>query len=322
MCPYWDMPVEDSQPFCPDLQMQDAQAYEEHLVLLRWSRWMLAGILLLFVILSRNMLVVLGLPLPTRLIATIGFPIVFLVWVRAFWIIRHYFFYNITNGSLLWFGYMQCLLVFLLVFGLFLGAYYQVAVKDYMAFSIFVLGIMAGTHSGCWRQLEKPITVLFWVSWVLVWWGINLPMLEVTYAGSHISTSGVNFRYSNTMGGYFRPILSMGYWLFFVSVFRNSKRKSLWGLLQFLALPAILIVNTHAYTEVFNGFFDKTGYGMFILLFVFKDTKVDFHVTFVCSDGSNGPAGYMLLIQLAEIKVRKYITIHDEEVVRQVLDKF
>lgn len=142
------------------------------------------------------------------------------------------------------------LLVLLAVYGLFRGNHQGLLFRDFYAYSTIFMFFILGRYDQAWKDIEKPLILLFWISVVLMAVGL-------TRAGTHEweqatgafsfggGATGGDKRAWNTAAYDMRPLMQSWALVFAMSFFRE--KKDIWKILGLCAPIANLLFQIFAF---------------------------------------------------------------------------
>lgn len=176
--------------------------------------WVIAGLVLFFLVAIRKLLYIWGLHLPLRLISQTGNSTAFLVILFGMWQINRHQGRWVRPGFLVKVRFWQGLLVVLCAYGVLRGNFVAEAGKELILLWFFAAVWIIGANDRFWYAMEKPLTVMFYLAVPLIFLYLKVPAPLTTYQGT--TASNLNYigaRYIGTLGFSFRPLIGAGMFL-------------------------------------------------------------------------------------------------------------
>lgn len=241
--------------------------------------WM--GFILTFVAVCRNLMFLVSVSRTVVLVTYVAFPLAFVCFAHAAWLLhrKHRIMSMMTRGHrirvFIWFS----LCVLYCIYGVCYGNPTMFIVKESLWFFMTVVFLIAGVNERIWYVLDKPATVVFYLSIIIfaLTYDTISPVKDIVEGAQSLDGS----RYTNTVGYLFRPFISMGAFLTVWGVVNSRNWK--WRLAQGGALIFQLAANV-----LFFKFRSEAVYGIVVvvmLLFVrpLLERRLRFGVTALLS---------------------------------------
>ena len=110
---------------------------------------------------------------------------------------------------------------------------------DLWIYLYFLLFVMLGRYDEVWKDLEKPLIILFWILFILTLWGLSLPRPFVNEYGEVVFLDIAQDRPTvNTAGYEFHRIL--GFWPLVYMLGCLQRQRLLWRVLAIASVFAFL----------------------------------------------------------------------------------
>lgn len=209
-------------------------------------KWILAAIYLWHAVMLRDLLFNWGIPAPLQLISSIGslFVVCLLaigvcVYIRRARLCSHFSVWR-RNEIYAWFT----LLLLYSAYGIAHGNDWPSVGKELIAGCYFVFFLILGSDDRFWYEIEKPLTILFYMSVLLVVTYSHTPAIQLTVDSitqenaASIATGG---RLIGSLGYEFRPLIESGLFLGMWGLVRRHGR--FWRTLQVSAWLAMFACN-------------------------------------------------------------------------------
>ena len=205
--------------------------------------WVLAGLTVLFLVGLRKLLFLWGVPVSQRLIALVGGLIGALLFVCG----THRFGRGhmterlLRPSQLIKIHFWRVLLVAMLFCGLLRGNQWNEVGNEFIILWIFSSVLVAGGDDRFWYAIEKPLTVIFYVAALLVFFYYDTPSPVTTVEGTvQLDFEYMSVRYLGTLGIEFRMLIGSGIFLGIWGVIRP--RRDFWRYPQILALFIFTVI--------------------------------------------------------------------------------
>lgn len=204
-------------------------------------RWVVFGLVVLFLVMARNVLFVWGLPVPLRLVSQLGGVTGFAALVWGMRQLNRHSVMLVNPGFRGIVRLWQVLLVVLFVYGVWRGNVITTAGKEFIAFWLFAAAWLTGANDRLWYAIDKPLTILFYISVPLVLIYMDTVAPVTTFEGTREAEyQFIGVRSTNTIAADFRPVIGVGLFLGMWGLVGNRDKK--WRLLQIGAFFVFFLI--------------------------------------------------------------------------------